>query len=126
MKIIPKSFLLILCMVSCLQLPAGHSMATVTKYFTNLSSKTITVILETAIAENGQYKVDKTIEKDLLPGARNVAITISGKELYQIDFTMVSKQHPDKIFKKGDRINRSKYFMIDDDMMVEMHNDPFN
>jgi hypothetical protein len=35
------------------------------------------------------------------------------------------KQHPDKTFQKGDRINRSKYFAIDDDMMVEMQNDPF-
>jgi hypothetical protein len=109
-----------------MQLAAGHATATVTKYFTNLGTKTITVILETAIAENGQYKVDKTVEKDLLPGARNVAVAISGKELYQINFTMVSKQHPDKTFKKGDRINRSKYFMVDDDMMVEMQNDPFN
>lgn len=126
MKIIPKPFLLTLSIVSCMQLAAGHATATVTKYFTNLGTKTITVILETAIAENGQYKVDKTVEKDLLPGARNVAVTISGKELYQINFTMVSKQHPDKTFKKGDRINRSKYFMVDDDMMVEMQNDPFN
>ncbi|GEM_PF-4306816 len=126
MKIIPKPFLLTLSIVSCMQLAAGHATATVTKYFTNLGTKTITVILETAIAENGQYKVDKTVEKDLLPGARNVAVAISGKELYQINFTMVSKQHPDKTFKKGDRINRSKYFMVDDDMMVEMQNDPFN
>ena len=126
MKIIPKPFLLTLSIVSCMQLAAGHATATVTKYFTNLGTKTITVILETAIAENGQYKVDKTVEKDLLPGARNVAVAISGKELYQINFTMVSKQHLDKTFKKGDRINRSKYFMVDDDMMVEMQNDPFN
>jgi len=126
MKIIPKPFPLILSIVSWLPLSAGHSTATVTKYFTNLGSKTVTIILATAVAENGQYKINKTIEKDLQLGARNVAVTIPGKELYQMDFTMVSKQHPDKTFKKGDRINRSKYFMIDDDMMVEMQNDPFN
>ena len=126
MKTIANSLLLFMSMVSCLQLAAGPSQGTITKYFTNFGSKTVTVILETAIAENGKYKVDKTVEKDLSPGAKNVAITIPGKELYQIEFTLITKQHPDKIFNEGNRINRSNYFMIDDDMMVEMQNSPFD
>jgi hypothetical protein len=125
-RIIVKPSLLILFLTGFLPLAAGHKESTVTKYFTNFGSNTVTVIVETSSADKGKNKVNSVEEKDILPGARNVAIVIHGKNLYQIEFDMVSKLHPDKTFGKGQGINRNKYFAIDDDMMVDMQNDPFN
>ena len=120
------SFSLLFSVASCLPLAAGTKAGTVTKYFTNFGKNTVTVILETSVTENGQTKVKNTLEKDLAPGARNIAMTIPGQELYQIEFTLVSKQHPDKTFHMGQGINRNNYFAIDDDMMVDMQKDPFS
>jgi len=120
-----KPMLLTLSMVCCLPLAAARSADTVTKYFTNLGSKPVTVIVQTATVANGQVKIEKTSEKNLAPGAKNVAISIAGKEIYEIEFTKNTELHPDRIFTKGERINSNKYFSIDDDMSVDMQNDPF-
>lgn len=120
-----KPMLLTLSMACCLPLAAARSADTVTKYFTNLASKPVTVIVQTATVENGQVKVEKTSEKDIAPGAKNVAISIPGKEIYKIAFTLDTKQHPNRTFTKGQRINSNRYFSIDDDMSVDMQNDPF-
>lgn len=115
-----------LALAGSLQLQAGTSADTVSKYFTNFGHNTVTVLVETAVPDNGAFKAGKTIEKDLAPGARNVAIAIPGREVYQIEFTMVEKGSPDKVYGIGQRINENKYFSVDDDMMVEMQNNPFN
>jgi hypothetical protein len=126
MKIISKPFLLLVSLGSFPSLNAGHTANTITKYFTNFGNKTVTVVVETSMTENGQLKADKTKERDIAPGARNIAIVIPGNDLYQIDFTVVSREHPDKVFSKGQGINKYKYFAIDNDMMVEMQKTPFS
>jgi len=125
MKTIPKPYLLILGLVGCLPLAAAHNTNKITKYITNLGSNPIQVIVKTGITVNGQTKIQNIKEKEILPGAKNVAVTIPGKELYQIEFSMVSKLHPEKDFQKGDLINQNNYFLIDDDMMVSMTRTPF-
>lgn len=126
MKTPARPFSLILPLMSILPLAAASSAGRITRYITNRASESVTVVLETGGAQNGQFKVEQTREKEIPAGARNVPITIPGKDLYRIDFTLVSKWHPDKILAKGDRINECRYFAVDDDLSVEMQNSPFN
>ena len=86
---------------------------------------TVWQLIKTGTMVDGHIKIQNMQEKEILPGARNVAVTIPGKALYRIEFTMISKLHPEKDFQKGDLINQNNYFSIDDDMMVSMSREPF-